>query len=143
MCLMLPSLEAKNGRLRREWVLIYSLYISSKEANHSQCDLMSYPYKDFWCFLRMMSGIVLSVYSPFLTCFINIMFQMPLKKLTPSWGHISALSQDILNSYSSIVIRVINCHHCCSDGRLQTEQICKGVFSTVFMSLRRRGCFVR
>lgn len=33
----------KNGRLRRECVLIYSLYITSKEANHSQYDLMSYP----------------------------------------------------------------------------------------------------
>lgn len=68
---------------------------------------------------------------------------MPLREVTPSWEHISALSQDILNSYSSTVIWMINYHYCCSDGRLQTEQICKGVFSTVFISLRKKGCFVR
>lgn len=66
-----------------------------------------------------------------------------LRKVTTSWEHISALSQDILNSYSSTVIQVINCHHCCSDETLQTEQICKGVFSAVFISLRRKWCFIR
>ena len=80
---------------------------------------------------------------PFSTCFINITFQIFLGKITPSWKHNSALSQDILNSCSSIVIWVINCHRCCSDGRLQTEQISKGVFCTVFISLKRKGCFVR
>lgn len=130
--------------LRREWVLIYSLYISSKDADNSQCDLTYYPYEDLLHFLRVMSGAVY-IYK-YLFPLFNVFYKHYVSnasKITPSREHISALRQDILNSYSSIVIQIIKCHHCYNDGRLQTEQICKGVFSTVFISLRQKWCFVR
>lgn len=38
--------------------MIYSLYIPSKDADNSQCDLMCYPYEDLLYFSRMMTGIV-------------------------------------------------------------------------------------
>lgn len=89
-----PSLEVKKGRLKREWVLIYSLYILTKEANCSQCDLMSCPYEDLWCFLRMMSCI--KCLFPFLTCYVNIIFKVPLRKVTSSCDHISVSARTFL-----------------------------------------------
>lgn len=95
---------------------------------------MVLPKNDKWCSIKCLF--------PFFKMFIKI-FQELLRKITPSWEHISTLSLDMLNSHSGIVIQVINWHHYCGDGRLQTEQIYKGVSSTVFISLRKKGWFVR